>query len=178
MRTIETERLVLRMYTLDDAEGLYAYASNPNVGPHAGWKPHESVEESREIIRGLFLPNEAWTIRRKEDDCMIGTIALEPDRHRDENSKEIGYSLAEDQWGKGYMTEACKAVIRFAFEELGLALVGIATSPENFRSQRVIEKCGFVYEGTVRHSYETWTGECRDSRIYSILRSEYEEASA
>ncbi len=174
MRTLETERLVLRMYTEADAEGLYAYAKNPNVGPRAGWKPHESVEESRKIIEEIFAPNESWAIRRKGSDRVIGTIGLEPDRHRDENSKEIGYSLAEDEWGKGLMTEACQEVLRFGFQELGLAQIAICTSPENSRSQGVIKKCGFVYEGTIRHSYHQYTGECRDSRCYSLLKEEWE----
>ena len=174
MKDLETERLTLRMYTLEDAQGLYDYASNPNVGPHAGWKPHESVEESAGIIATLFAPAESWAIRLKGEDRIIGTIGLEPDRHRDEDSREIGYSLAEDQWGKGLMTEACQEVLRFAFEELGLALVGICTAPENHRSQSVISKCGFVYEGTIRRSYETYTGECRDSMCFSLLREEWE----
>ena len=175
MRTLETERLTLTMYTLEDAQGLYEYASNPNVGPNAGWKPHESVEESREIIQELFLPAESWAIRLKGSDRIIGTIGLEHDRHRDENSKEIGYSLAEDMWGQGLMTEACQEVLRFAFEEAGLAQVGICTSPDNKRSQSVIRKCGFVYEGCIRHSYGTWDGTCRDSLCYSLLKEEWEE---
>ena len=65
MRDLETERLVLRMYREEDAEGLYEYAKNPNVGPRAGWKPHESAEESLEIIRDIFLPAESWAIRLK-----------------------------------------------------------------------------------------------------------------
>jgi RimJ/RimL family protein N-acetyltransferase len=75
------------------------------------------------------------------------------------------------------MTEACREVLRFAFQELGLAQVGICTAPENLRSQSVIRKCGFVYEGTIRHSYETYTGECRDSMCFSMLREEYEGQS-
>ncbi len=175
MKTLETERLILRAYTEEDAQGLYEYAKDPDVGPRAGWKPHESAEESREIIRTMFMPVEAWAIFLKEDGRLIGTIGLENDRHRDENSREIGYSLAKDMWGRGLMTEACREVVRFAFEELGLALVGICTAPDNERSQGVIRKCGFVYEGTIRHSYETWTGVCRDSRCYSMLREEAEE---
>ena len=174
MRELETERLVLRMYTEDDAEGLYAYAGNPNVGPHAGWKPHESPGESLQIIRELFLPAESWAIRLKGSDRIIGTIGLEPDRHRDENSREIGYSLAEDMWGRGIMTEACREVLRFAFRELGLAIVGICTAPDNRRSQGVIRNCGFRYEGTIRRAYRTYTGECRDSLCYSMLKEEFE----
>ena len=65
MKTLETERLILKMFTVDDAEDVYAYASNPNVGPPAGWAPHRSVEESREIIETVFMPPEAWAIRIK-----------------------------------------------------------------------------------------------------------------
>lgn len=175
MRTLETENLLLKMYSRDDAEDLYKYAKNPNVGPVAGWKPHENTEESLEIIEQMFIPTEAWAIREKGNDRVIGTIALENDRHRDENSKEIGYSLAEDKWGNGYMTEACREVLRFAFEELGLNLVAICTGPDNLRSQGVIKKCGFTYEGRIRKSYGTYTGVCRDSLCYSMLREEYKK---
>ena len=175
MKTLETERLILKMFTLDDAEDVYAYASNPNVGPHAGWAPHKSVEESREIIRTVFLPPEAWAIRIKGDDRVVGVIALEPDRLRpDANSRELGYNLAEECWGKGYMTEAAREVLRFAFTELGLSQVGICTSKVNRRSQRIIEKCGFTYEGTIRRTYKTYDGTLRDSLVFSMLKEEYE----
>ena len=63
MKTLETERLNLTMFTMNDAQELYDYAKNPNVGPHAGWAPHKSPEESAEIIRSLLIPTEAWAIR-------------------------------------------------------------------------------------------------------------------
>lgn len=68
MRTLETENLLLKMYSRDDAEDLYKYAKNPNVGPVAGWKPHENTEESLEIIEKMFIPTEAWAIREKGND--------------------------------------------------------------------------------------------------------------
>lgn len=174
MKPLETERLYLRMFTPDDAEDVYAYASNPNVGPPAGWAPHKSVEDSRKIIEEIFMPPEAWAIRIKGDDRVVGVIALEPDNIRpDSNSRELGYNLAEEHWGKGYMTEAAKEVLRFAFEELGLDQVGICTSRVNQRSQRVIEKCGFTYEGTIRRYYKIYDGSLRDSMVFSMLREEY-----
>ena len=107
---------------------------------------------------------------------VIGTIALEYDKYRPEsNSREIGYSLARNQWKHGYMTEAAKAVIRFAFDELGLDQIGICTGEINKRSQRVIEKCGFKYEGTIRRTYKVFDGTCRDSLVFSMLKEEYEE---
>ena len=106
---------------------------------------------------------------------MIGVIALEHDKYRpDAKSKEIGYSLSEDFWGQGIMTEAAKAIMKYGFEELGLEIIGICTGEINKRSQRVIEKCGFQYEGKIRKTYEVFDGTLRDSLVYSILREEYD----
>ncbi len=176
MKTLETERLTLIMFTMDDAEELYDYAKSPNVGPHAGWEPHRSVEHSRQIIRELLIPTESWAIRVKGEGKVVGIISLEPDRLRpDANSRELGYNLAEDHWGHGYMTEAAREVLRFAFCELGLDQVGICTSKVNRRSQRIIEKCGFTYEGTLRRTYLTYDGTLRDSMIFSLLKEEWEQ---
>ncbi len=102
---IETERLILRMWKRKDAEALYEYAKDPDVGPHAGWKPHESVKESKIIISELFRRNMTWCIVEKETGRPIGSIGFEADSIRkDINSREMGYSLAKSCWKKGYMT--------------------------------------------------------------------------
>lgn len=177
MKTIETERLLLTPWTesKEDAEGLYAYAKDPEVGPNAGWKPHESVEESAMIIREKFIPETTWAIREKADGKIVGSIGLMPDRRREDvNSREMGYSLAKDCWGKGYMTEAAKALMDYGFEEYGLVIMAICTGPDNKRSQRVIEKCGFKYEGLQRRGYHIYDGTDRDNLVFSILREEWE----
>ncbi|MBR1989022.1 MAG: GNAT family N-acetyltransferase, partial [Firmicutes bacterium] len=153
MRTLETERLILTKWTTskEDIEGLYEFAKNPEVGPNAGWKPHADLAESEMIIKEIFMPYDVWCIREKESGRVVGNIGLEPDRRREDvNSRELGYSLAQDCWGKGYMTEAANAVIDYAFEDLELVVMGICTGPDNKRSQRVIEKCGFKFEGVQR----------------------------
>ena len=178
MRTLETERLILKKWTTseDDIRGLYEFAKNPNVGPNAGWKPHADLDESKMIIEEIFMPYDVWSIREKETGRVIGNIGLEPDRRREDvNSRELGYSLAEDCWGRGYMTEAANAVIDYAFEDLELMVMGICTGPENKRSQRVIEKCGFKFEGVQRKGYHIFTGFDRDNFVYSMLREEWEE---
>mgnify|MGYP001187658816 CR=1 FL=1 len=175
MRNLETERLTLRRLSTDDAEDFYEYAKDPEVGPPAGWKPHESLEETKNIIQNMFDVCYTWAIRLKDSDKVIGVIALEPDKHRPEaESLEIGYSLSREYWGRGIMTEAAEAVIEYGFEEMDLELIAISTSKVNKRSQGVIKKCGFTYEGTVRKTYKIYTGELRDSMIFSILREEYE----
>lgn len=172
---LETNRLILRMWSKKDAEQLYSYAKDPDVGPHAGWKPHESVAESRIIIDELFRRNMTWAIVEKETDQVIGSIGFEIDKYRPEvNSREMGYSLAKSRWKRGYMTEAAKALIRYGFDELNLEVLMIRTSNQNLRSQRVIEKCGFVYEGTLRRAYKLYDGSLREVRCYSMLREEYE----
>ena len=83
MQLLETDRLLLRPFTLDDAEGLYAYASHPEVGPPAGWRPHRSVEESRQVIENIFIPSDALAVLRKSDGRLIGSAGF-VDRHRAE----------------------------------------------------------------------------------------------
>lgn len=175
MSEIRTERLYLSPFKESDAEDFYAYAKNPNVGPIAGWAPHKSVEDTKEIMNAWFMHPNAWTIRLAGEEHMIGVIALEHDKYRpDAKSKEIGYSLSEDYWGKGIMTEAAKAVMAYGFDQLDLEIIGICTGETNKRSQRVIEKCGFKYEGTIRKTYEIYDGTLRDSLVFSILKEEYE----
>lgn len=173
---LETDRLILRMWNRKDAAALYEYASNPDVGPHAGWKPHESVSESRFIIDELFRQNMTWAITEKGTDKPIGSIGFEIDKYRPEiNSREMGYSLAKEHWKKGYMTEAARRLIKYGFEELNLDVLMIRTSDTNLRSQRVIEKCGFTYEGTLRRAYRLYDGTLREVKCYSMLREEYEK---
>lgn len=174
--TIETDRLILRGWTRRDAAALYAYAKNPNVGPHAGWKPHASVAESRNIITQLFQRNTTWAITRKGEGVPIGSIGFEPDAYRPGiNSREMGYSLSEACWGQGIMTEAARRLLDYGFRDLQLESVMIRTGEDNLRSQSVIRKCGFHYEGTLRQCYRMYNGQIRNSRVYSLLREEYEE---
>ena len=175
MKTLETQRLLLSAWRKKDAADHYEYAKNPNVGPHAGWKPHGDVKESRQIIKTLFIPNGVWAIRDRESGRAIGTISLEEDKYRPGiRSRELGYSLSEEYWGRGLMTEAAKEVIRYGFEEMGLEMISICTGPENKRSQNVIRKCGFTYEGTLRRAYKIYDGTIRDVLCHSLMREEYD----
>ena len=176
MKTIETERLILRKWDVEDVQDLYEYAKNPNVGPHGGWKPHESMSESLEIMQTLFLDKyDCWAIEYKENSKVIGSIGYEDDVRRPETGcKELGYAMSEDYWRKGIMTEAAKAVLKFGFEEMALEMVSIYCSPTNERSARVIEKCGFTYEGVLRKAYKIYDGSLRDVVCNSMTKEEYE----
>ena len=176
LKPIETERLILNKWTLSDAdiEGLYAFASNPNVGPNAGWKPHADLAESRKIIENVFLPYHVWSIREKATGRVVGNIGLEPDRRREDvNSMEVGYSLAEDCWGRGYAAEAAWPVIEYAFEEKGAAAINVGHFHDNMQSKRVIEKLGFCYIETLENAYTLYTGDVKHEVLYRMTRDDY-----
>lgn len=173
---LETERLILRTWKKSDAGDLYRYAKNPAVGPAAGWKPHESEAESRKIIGEVFLQNTVWAVVWKKSGAVIGSVGFQEDKFRPAvHSMEMGYSLSEEFWGRGIMTEAAREIIDYGFEYMRLDIISITTGEENAASRRVIEKCGFSYEGTLRKAYKIYDGTIRDIRCYSMLKDEYEK---
>ena len=178
MKTIETERLILGKWSRKDAKDLFEYAKGPNVGPNAGWAPHENVADSKMRIKKVFLPSGIWKISMKGEGRAIGSIGFEDDKRRiDMRSKELGYSLSEEYWGRGIMTEAAAAVLDYGFREMGLEVVSIVTSPDNKRSLRVIEKLGFTYEGTLRDASMSYDGIVKDTMCFSMLRGEWESSA-
>ena len=151
-RTLETKRLILRRWEDSDAEDLYKYASDPDVGPIAGWPTHQSVDESRDVIKNVFNGKEAYAICLKEDGKAIGAIELKlngcrgNDLANEDDECEMGYWLGKPFWGQGIMPEAVKEMLRHAFEDLGMQKVWIGYYEGNNKSKRVQEKCGFRYQ--------------------------------
>lgn len=143
----KTENLVLRPWADSDAECLYHFAKNPNIGPIAGWPPHESVEDSLNIIKTVFAKRETYAIVR--NGVPIGCVGLlfHPDTNHwwGEEAAELGYWIAEEHWGNGYAAEASQVLTRRAFEELGVKKIYATYRVENTQSKRVLEKLGFEY---------------------------------
>lgn len=149
---METERLILRKWKETDAEDLFEYARAPDVGPIAGWPPHRSVEESLDVIRNVFDGAECYAICEKENGKAIGAIELKLNGHTDMTERddecELGYWLGKPFWGRGYMPEAAKEIIRHGFEDLGMNTIWCGYYDGNRKSARVQEKLGFVYHHT------------------------------
>ena len=149
---METKRLILRKWTEEDAENLYKYAKDPDVGPAAGWPPHKSIEESRAVIRDVFNGAECYAICEKENNQAIGAVELKLKGHTDmtdrEDECELGYWLGKPFWGRGYMPEAAGEMIRHGFEDLGMNTIWCGYFEGNQKSKRVQEKIGFVYHHT------------------------------
>ena len=174
MNTLETERLLLRPFQETDLDDFYEYAKNPHVGPNAGWPPHGSKEDSLKILNIFMSNDEVWAIVNKENNKLIGSIGLHTEPLRStEDVKMLGYVLSEDYWGRGLMVEASKAVINYAFDNMYLQLLAVHYYPFNQQSKRVIEKCGFVYEGTLKHAKQIYDGSVYDVVCYSMTRDEW-----
>ena len=177
MKTLETPRLLLRPWSLEDLDDFYEYAKNEKVGPNAGWPPHENKEKSLEILNSFIAKDEVRAIVLKENNKVIGSIGVHEDKKRmNPNSKMIGYVLSLDYWGRGLMPEAVREVIRFLFEEEDIDIISCYHYPFNEKSRRVIEKCGFTYEGTLRSATTHYTGNVYDDVCHSITRKEFLES--
>ena len=149
---LETERLILRPWKETDAESLYEYAKDPDIGPIAGWPPHQNIEESLHIIKTVFTGPECYAICEKNTDKAIGAIELKLKGHTDmtdqEDECELGYWLGKPFWGRGYMPEAATELLRHGFETLGMTTIWCGYYDGNYKSKRVQEKVGFLYHHT------------------------------
>lgn len=168
MKTLETERLILREWHEKDAGEYFELYKNPDV-ENVGAKICENINESLESVRSLINCQESWAIVLKENNRIIGSIFLS-DINRHDRYKEMEYVISENYQKKGYATEAVKHVLKYAFTELDLLVVAVCHYPYNIKSKRVIEKCGFMYEGTLRKYSRNLT----DSIRYSMTKEEWE----
>ena len=149
--TLESDRIVLRPWRENDAAALYKYASDPEVGPRAGWPPHKSIKESLEIIRTVFHSDTTWAIVLKETGEPIGAMGymnsdgnLLPSRA---GEPLVGYWVGKPFWNQGICTEALQLMLNHIRETTDIrSLIG-SHFIDNPASGRVMEKCGFVPTG-------------------------------
>lgn len=147
---IETDRLFLRPWQESDAESLYKYASDPDIGPIAGWPPHTSVENSLDIIRTVFAAPETYAVVLKATGEPVGCCGIMFSNSLNsadmkQGEAEIGYWIGKPYWGQGLIPEASKALLSRCFNELELDAVWCVYYDGNVKSKRVCEKCGFKY---------------------------------
>jgi len=175
---IETERLMLRRFTIDDAAAMYEnWAKDPEVTKFLTWAPHESVENSQAILSEwipLYENPEQyhWAIAMKESlDNPIGSIGgVRYDR--DLNEVHIGYCIGKAWWNRGITSEALAALIEFFFERVGMNRVDSRHDPNNPNSGKVMESCGMACEGLHRQADISNRGLC-DTKWYGILADDY-----
>ena len=176
MTQLETSRLILRPWCDSDAQALYRWARDPEVGPSAGWAPHTSVENSREIIRTVLSEEGTFAVLLKGGDSgPIGSVGVFPTAIPvGKGEPEIGYWIGRPFWGQGLIPEAVRELLRWCFTERGAARVWCGHSPGNDKSRRVIEKCGFTY--VCDGSPVLWPdGQERATCYYAVSREDWEK---
>jgi ribosomal-protein-alanine N-acetyltransferase len=172
---IETKRLILRTMHDGDLEQLHSWARKDEVAQSTTWKPHKTMEKSRRTMKrwqeqyrkGGDAP---WGIISKENGKLIGSIAVFTFVAKDRRAL-FGYSIDSAEWGKGYTTEASRAIIEYAFTHLGIENLQAVVRTDNIASRRVMEKSGLSYSATLR---DFWLakGECMTMYLYRILKKD------
>jgi [ribosomal protein S5]-alanine N-acetyltransferase len=175
---LETERLILRPITVADADEVFEYGSDPEVTKYMIFPTHTTLADSimwLETVPDSFAKRERMTfaITLKADGKFIGSSGfhdISPKHHR----LMMGYVLSRNYWGNGYMTEAVREMILFAFEDMGMHRVAATCDYDNIRSARVMDRCGMTLEGVLR-DYEVRRGKFIATKSYAILKKDYEK---
>ena len=147
--TLETERLILRPLTVDDAGAVFVWASDPEVNRYMSYPLHTDTEVTRQWLRAVEQDNEVqaglenytFGFVRKSDGLLIGSGGI---RRQEDGTWDFGYNLRRDCWGCGYTTEAVKAIIDFA-RRRGAKIFAAHHAVDNLASGRVMEKCGLTF---------------------------------
>lgn len=172
-----TERLLLRPWRESDAEALYRYAKSPEIGPPAGWPPHTSVDNSREIIRDVLSAPGTYALVLKGTEEPIGSIGLMLGERSSfklpEDEGEIGYWIGVPFWGQGLMPEAVREMMRHGFEDLKLRTIWCGYYEGNQKSLRAQQKCGFQYHHTIQDAHCSLLDEIRTEHVNCITKEQW-----
>ena len=166
--------IFIRSLCDDDLMLFYRLGSDVEACRASGAKPAEDIVQAQlQLEKNIELGN-CFAIVKKDTLNAIGLIYASPDIHRlNRKAYMLSYRLDRNYWGRGYMPQAVMYMLKFLFMNMGADVVSVAHFTENLRSKRVIEKCGFVYEGTLRREFSHWDGRILDSCVYSMLYEEY-----
>jgi len=168
------QRVQVRTPEQNDDYDLFEIYSNQKVGNLAGWKAHQNIQITRNVLMGFIFNNETFVIELLETKKVIGTISLYKDTFRYKvSAADIGFSLNQRYVGYGFMHEALMLILDYAFKNLKFDVVGCSHIIGNERSKNTILSAGFVFEGLVRKYRRLYDGSIIDAAIYSITSEEF-----
>lgn len=169
---LSNNRILLRPWQDTDAEALFKYASDPEVGTRAGWQPHQSVEESREIIQTVFHNETTWAIVLTETGEAIGAMGYMLDCPLNLPARPgeplVGYWVGRLYWNQGICTEALQLMLDYIRQKTNYASLISSHFFDNPASGRVMEKCGFVPTGETAIDGDLHSGENRPMRVLRL----------
>lgn len=173
---LETKRLILRRFTLDDAADMYKnWVNDHEVCRFLTWSPHESIDITRSVLQS-WIEQYAdtgyyqWCMELKETGEAVGSIGVVNTREEIE-AVEIGYCMSKNYWRRGLMSEALSALIEFFFQTVELNRIEAYHDVQNPNSGKVMKKCGMKYEGTKIMGAKNNTGIC-DISYYGIIKTD------
>lgn len=176
MNTIETDRLILRNWCINDYLDMYELNSDEKVNPSAGCAVIKDVQKIKESLNLYISTGQAYAIVLKSENKVIGTIGMDEiapvESLKDLKQRYIGYRLNSKYWGRGYATEAAKSFIQYLFKELNLDMIWSSHFDFNNKSKRVIEKCGFKYEFVRNKKVKVLDNKEVMELFYSLSRNE------
>lgn len=171
---METERLFFRHWTTDDKDELFQLAKDPEIGWRCGWPAHKTVEDSINTINNVFTGKENYAICLKGEDKTIGCITLMFNKENKDEC-ELGYWLGRDYWGKGIMPEACRELIRHAFEDLKVSKIWCCYYEGNEQSRKVQEKLGFKFQKKKENVRVALLNEVRNDYVNLLTKEDWEK---
>lgn len=174
---IETKRLIIREFVIDDLLQVHDYASDPSVVEHMIWGPNSKQETEQFIQYSLGMQQQVprygyeFAVTLRDTEQLIGGCGIHVS---DPKQGEIGYCFNKSVWNQGFATESAASLLKFGFEKLDLHRIYATCRPGNIGSRKVLEKIGMKFEGRLRE--HLWhKGKWHDSYQYSILKHEYFE---
>ena len=178
IQSLSTARLRIDPLVMEDAEGFLALYGDPGVMKYLPVPPLANIEAARSLLETYVERIAAgeqfrWAIRTRDDDAIIGALKLDTPNDAG-RAAEIGYMLVRDAWGKGYATEAMRALIHHAFTVLNRHYLEALIYADNTASRRLVERLGFKLEGYFReHEWSEEEGRFLDDCVYTLLEQEY-----
>jgi [ribosomal protein S5]-alanine N-acetyltransferase len=173
---LETDRLILREIKRGDADSIFNNFSDDRVTEYYDLETFNNLSQAEALIEklanGFHTKNQIrWGITIKPADELIGTCGFH-EIEKEHYKVETGYELNPEYWGRGMMSEALHAIFSFAFKEMGVNRIEAFYDPENVKSKNVLERCGFLYEGTQRKRFFE-KGKFVDAAISALLKEDY-----
>lgn len=179
-KELETNRLILRRFQLSDAEAMFRnWTNDSEVTKYLRWPPHNDVSVSEYVLKEWILQYEnptfnQWAIVLKSNgNEPIGCISI-VEMKEEINMVHVGYCIGKKWWNQGITSEALSALISFFFKEVKVNSIEVIPVPINPSPGKIIEKCGLIYEGTVKQGDRNNQGIC-DYSIFGLVAEDYKE---
>ncbi len=171
---MESDRLILRRWTEEDAAALYKYASDLDVGPRACWQAHESIEDSKDVILKYFSNDCTWAIVLKSTNEPIGCIGYYTHDASNipigDDDCEVGYWIGKPYWNQGLCTEALRLMLNYCLNVKHFKNIWADHFTGNPASGRVMEKCGFRDTGMINKCSHLIGGDKDMVKIYQFAK--------